>query len=93
MRRSHKPRLGPVENSEPLDDDSDHEECFWLPDDVDVGSFSSVSMFASDIGSDHLKRRRRALTKKALLVLTSEFRITGIPDTGLALLATLYMKS
>jgi hypothetical protein len=49
-------------------------------------------MFASDIGSDHLKRRRRALTKKALLVLTSEFRITGIPDTGLALLATLYMK-
>jgi hypothetical protein len=92
ITRSHKPRLGPVENSEPLDDDSDHEECFWLPDGVDVGSFSSVSMFASDIGSDHLKRRRRALTKKALLVLTSEFRVTGIPDTGLALLATLYMK-
>lgn len=33
-------------------------ECFWLPDDVDAGSFSSVPMSPSDIGTNCLELRR-----------------------------------
>ena len=63
-KRSNKPRLGRAKKSEPPDDDSDHEECFWLPDDVDSTSFSSVSLTDSDSGKHRLEPRRWSFDEK-----------------------------
>ena len=57
-KRINKLRLGPGKKLEPPDEDSHHEESFWLPDDVDSASFSSASVTASDTGKDHFEFRR-----------------------------------
>jgi hypothetical protein len=63
-KRSHKPHLWPCKSLESLDSDPDREAYYWLPDDVDAGSFSSLSTTASDTDADHPGPRRWSFDEK-----------------------------
>ena len=55
---------GPSPNPGRLDGDPDRERCFWLPDDVEAGSFKSVSIAASDVEMGSPRFRRWSFDEK-----------------------------